>query len=385
MREVAVISAGMIKFGELLDKGIKDMLQEVYLNVLKGVDKGIDPNEIEAAWFGEYYETDGQPAGILADSTGLLNIPISRVENACATGNDAVRNAFFAVAGGFFDVVLVVGAEKMRDISIPVGLWKMPAQTRDFAWDFPVGIPGPANFALHVRRHMEVYGTNREQMAMVAVKNHANGVKEPYAQFNFEVTLEQVLKAPMVVYPFGLLDCCPQTDGAAALILCTFDKAKKYTDKIVKMIGTGLGLDRVMHAQKKDLTTFLATVKAAKAAYRMAGISPKDINVAEIHDCFTGTEIINYEDLGFCERGEGGRFIEKGHSTITGEIPCNPSGGLKCKGHPIGATGVAQCCEIFWQLRGEAHNQVDGARVGLTHNIGGPTAISAVNIFKREK
>ncbi len=385
MRKVAVIGAGMIRFGELLDKGIKEMLQEVYLNVNKSVDNGIDPSDIQAAWFGEYYETDGMPAGVLADSIGLLDIPITRVENACATGNEAVRNAFFAVSGGFYDVVLVVGAEKMRDSSTGATLWKMPTKTRDIAWDFPVGIPGPGNFALHVRRHMHEFGTTREQMALVAVKNHKNGMKEPHAQFHFEVTVEEVLKAPMVVYPFGLLDCCPQTDGAAALILCSEDKVDRFTKRPVWIAGVGNGLDYVMHAHKNFLPSFPATVKAAKTAYKMAGIEPEDIDVAEIHDCFTGTEIINYEDLGFCDRGQGGKFIERGESTISGRIPCNPSGGLKCKGHPIGATGVAQCCEIYWQLRGDANNQVDGALYGLAHNIGGPTAISCVTILRRSK
>jgi acetyl-CoA C-acetyltransferase len=229
---------------------------------------------------------------------------------------------------------------------------------------------------------MYEYDVHPEHLAMVAVKNHHNAVTNPYAHLRFEVTIEQVLAAPRVAGPFGLLDCTPQSDGAAALLLTSEEVAGRFTDRPAWVRGVGLGLDRVMHAHKGDMTTFPATVRAARQAYAMAGIGPQDVSVAEIHDCFSGVELMNYEDLGFCERGGGGKLIESGDTQVGGRLPVNPSGGLKAKGHPPGATGVAQCVELFEQLRGGAANQVAGARWGLAHNIGGPTAVSAVTILE---
>jgi acetyl-CoA C-acetyltransferase len=257
--------------------------------------------------------------------------------------------------------------------------------TRDMAWDYPLGLVAPANFALHVTRYLHESPATREHMAMVAVKNHRHAVTNPKAHMRFEITLEQALAAPMVVDPFGLYDCTPQSDGAAALLLVGEDVADRYTNRPVWVRGVGLGLDRVMHQHKKDMTTFPPTVKASLAAYAMAGIGPDDIDVAEVHDCFTGVELISYEDLGFAERFGAYKLIEDGITAVGGAKPVNPSGGLKAKGHPPGATGVAQCVEIVEQLRGEAANQVDGARTGLAHNIGGPTAVSAVTVLSSQK
>ena len=269
----------------------------------------------------------------------------------------------------------------MRETSTRTTFWDWMGMTRDSAWDFPLGLVAPANFALHVNRYLHESPATREHMAMVAVKNHRHGVSNPKAQLRFEITIEQVLNAPMVVEPFGLFDCTPQSDGAAAVILVAEDVVDRYTDRPVWVRGVGLGVDRVMHAHKRDMTTFPPTVKAAKQAYAMAGVGPGDIDVAECHDCFTGVELINYEDLGFCERFGAHKLVEAGETSVGGRIPVNPSGGLKAKGHPPGATGVAQCVELFEQLRGDASNQVDGARVALAHNIGGPTAVSAVTIL----
>ena len=382
MRDVAIVGAGMIPFGELFDQGIKDMLPRATQAALASVDKGIDRRQIEAAWFGELTTTDGFPSGVLADSCGLLDIPVTRIENACATGNDTLRNALYAVGGGYFDVALVVGADKTRETSVGSTFWDWMGLTRDMAWDYPLGLIAPANFALHVARYMHEYRIGREQQARVAVKNHANAVNNPMAHLRFPVTLEKVLAAPMVVDPFGVLDCCPQSDGAAALVIASSDVVDRFTDRPVWVRGVGLGLDRVMHAHKGDMTTFPATSRAATRAYAMAGVGPSDIDVAEVHDCFSGVELMDYEDLGFCGRGEGGRFIESGATEISGRIPVNPSGGLKAKGHPPGATGVAQCVELFEQLRGTAANQVDGARWALAQNVGGPTAVAAVTILE---
>jgi acetyl-CoA C-acetyltransferase len=379
-----MVGAGMTKFGELFDLGIKEMLPMAVAEAVASVDKGLDRADIEAAWFGELVPTDGFASGILADSCGLLDIPVSRLENACATGNDAVRHGVLGIASGFYDVVLVVGGDKVRETSTRATFWDWMSMTRDMAWDFPLGLVAPANFALHVARYLHESPATREHMAMVAVKNHHHGVSNPKAQMRFEITVEQVLNAPLVVEPFGLFDCTPQSDGAAAALLVSEDVVDRYTDRPVWVRGVGLGVDRVMHAHKGDLTTFPATVKAAKHAYAMAGVGPEDIDVAEVHDCFTGVELIDYEDLGFCDRFQAYKMMEAGETWVGGRLPVNPSGGLKAKGHPPGATGVAQCTELFEQLRGESSNQVDGARVALAHNIGGPTAVSAVTILSKD-
>jgi acetyl-CoA C-acetyltransferase len=384
VRRVAIVGAGMTPFAEHFHLGIKDLLPMAVSEAVAHVDKGFDRADIEAAWFGELVSTDGFAAGVMADSCGLLDIPVTRIENACATGNDTLRNAFYAVSSGHVDVALVVGGDKVRETSSRATFWEWMSMTRDQAWDYPLGLVAPANFALHAQRYLYESGATREHMAMVAVKNHKNAVPNPKAQLRFEISIEKVLSAPTVVTPFGLLDCTPQSDGAAALIIVAEHLAEKYTDRPIWVRGVGLGVDRVMHQHKQDMTTFPATVRAAKAAYAMAGVGPSDIDVAEVHDCFTAVEMISYEDLGFVDRFGAAKALEAGETSIGGRIPVNPSGGLKAKGHPPGATGIAQCYEIFEQLRGEATNQVAGARTGLAHNIGGPTAVSAVTVLSRD-
>ncbi|MCU1627816.1 MAG: putative acetyl-CoA acetyltransferase [Pseudonocardia sp.] len=385
MRRVAIAGAGMTPFAEHFGLGIKELVPMAVSEMAAHVDKGLDRADIEAAWFGELTTTDGFPSGILADTCGLLDIPVTRVENACATGNDAVRNATYAVGSGVVDVALVVGADKVRESSARGTFWEWAGLTRDMAWDYPLGLVAPANFALHVARYLHESPATREHLAMVAVKNHKHAVPNTKAQLRYEITLQQALDAPIVVAPFGLYDCTPQSDGAAALLLVAEDVVDRYTDRPVWVRGVGLGLDRVMHQHKKDMTTFPPTVKASRAAYSMAGLGPEDIDVAEVHDCFTGVELISYEDLGFVEKFEAYTLIENGTTAVGGSKPVNPSGGLKAKGHPPGATGVAQCVELFEQLRGQAANQVDGARNALAHNIGGPTAVSAVTVLSSEK
>lgn len=220
---------------------------------------------------------------------------------------------------------------------------------------------------------------------MIAVKNHHNGTLDPYTHFNFEITVEQALNAPIISWPLGLFDSCPTTDGAAAILLARQDRAKEYTDQPLYFLGTGLATDPLFLPWKKNFIEFPATQEAAKVAYEMAGIGPDDIDLAELHDCFTITELLTYEDMGFCKKGEGGKWIEEGHPTLNGTKPCNPSGGLKAKGHPIGATGVAQVCELWWHLRGEAEErQVKDAQIGCTHNLGGLGTVVLVNIFGKE-
>lgn len=385
MRNVAIVGAGMTPFAEHFGLGLKDLVPMAYAEAAAQVDKGIEKADIGAVWFGELTASDGFPAGIVADTLDLTDIPVTRVENACATGNDAIRNGAIAVASGLYDVVLVLGADKVRETATNSTFWEWAALTRDNAWDYPLGLVAPANFALHVTRYLHESPATKEHMAMVAVKNHFHAVKNPKAQLRYEISVEQALTAPIVVDPFGLYDCTPQSDGAAAVILAAEDVVDRYTDRPVWVRGVGLGMDKVMHQHKDDMTSFPATVRAAKAAMSMAGIGPHDIDVAEVHDCFTGVELISYEDLGFAERHMGYKLIESGQTYVGGALPVNPSGGLKAKGHPPGATGVAQCYELFSQLRGEAANQVDGARIGLAHNVGGPTAVAAVTILAADK
>jgi acetyl-CoA C-acetyltransferase len=381
MRNVAIVGAGMTPFAEHFALGIRDLLPMAFSECAASVDKGLDLSDLQAAWFGSMGTTDGFPSGILADTLGLRDIPVTRVENSCATGHDAIRNAMFGIASGAYDVALVVGADKLRETASKGMLWEWEAMSRDMAWDYPLGL-AQAGFALHVRRYLHESPATREHMAMVAVKNHHNAMSNPKTCRRFELTVEEVLAADAVVTPFGVYDCAPQSDGAAAVVLVAEDMVDRFTDRPVWIRGSGVGLDSVMHQHKRDLTSFPATVRAAKQAFAMAGMTPSDIDVAEVHDYFTGIELISYEDLGFAEKFEAFKLIESGGTGVEGSLPVNPSGGLNTKGHPPGATGVAQCVELFEQLRGDAANQVDGARIGLAHNVGGPTAVAAVTILE---
>ncbi|MBF6474644.1 MULTISPECIES: thiolase C-terminal domain-containing protein [Nocardia] len=382
MRKVAIVGAGMTPFAEHFALGIQDLLLMAFADCAASVDKGLRTADLQAAWFGAMGTTGGFPAGVLADALDLPDLPVTHIDNSCATGNDAVRNALFAISSGAVDVALVIGADKLRETAQKDLLRAWETLTRDNAWDYQLGLFAPAGFALHVNRYLYESSATREHLAMVAVKNHRHGARNPKARLRFEITMEQALAAPIVADPFGVYDCVPQSDGAAALVLAAEDVVDRYTDSPVWIRGVGLGLDSVMHQHKRDLTTFPATVRAARAAFAMAGLGPADVDVAEVHDFFTGIELISYEDLGFAERFEAHKLVEAAATAVGGVLPVNPSGGLKTKGHPPGATGVAQCVELFEQLRGHAVNQVDGARIGLAHNLGGPTAVSAVTILE---
>ncbi|MBV8964748.1 MAG: thiolase family protein, partial [Mycobacteriaceae bacterium] len=361
MRKVAIVGAGMTPFAEHFALGIKDLLPMAFAECAASVDNGIQKGELQAAWFGAMGTSDGFPSGILADTLGLPDLPVTRVENSCATGNDAVRNALFGVASGACDVALVMGADKIRETSTKAMVWEWEAMARDMAWDYPLGLVSPAGFALHVARYLHESPATQEHMAMVAVKNHRHGLKNPKARLRFEITMEQAMSAPTVVTPFRLYDCAPQSDGAAALIIAAEDVVDRFTDRPVWIRGVGLGLDSVMHQHKRDMTTFPATVRAAKQAFGMAGLTPSDVDVAEVHDFFTGIELMSCEDLGFADRFGAYKLVEAEVTSVGGALPVNPSGGLESKGQPPGATGVAQCVDLFAQLRGEAVNQVEGA------------------------
>ena len=386
MREVAVIGVGMTKFGELWDRSFRQLIAEAGSKAI--FDAGIEGKDIDALYIGSM--SSGRFVGqehvgaLVADAAGFshLHIPATRVEGACASGGLAVRQGYLSIASGIHDIVVVGGIEKMNDVG-GTSATETLATAADQEWEAFFGATFPGLYAMIATRHMHDYGTTKEQLAQVAVKNHANGAKNPYAQYRFEITVEQAMSAAPVAHPLGLLDCSPVSDGAAAIVLCAMDKAKQYTDKPVKIIGSGQASDTLPLHGRRDITTLDATVYAAKMAYKQANLTPKDIDVAEVHDCFTIAEICAIEDLGFVEKGKGGRAIEDKITTLDGEIPVNTSGGLKAKGHPVGATGVAQVVEIVEQLRGEADKrQVKDARIGLTHNVGGSGATCVVHILE---
>ena len=385
MTDAYVVGSGIIDFGELYDQSFDDMLESAYLDLLEDVDHGIDPTaDIDAAWYGTIdIANEGSSGSSVAHATGLFEKPITRVENACATGSDAFRNASQAVRADDCEVALVIGAEKMLDDT--EGLIASAALER--LWRGR-GVTMPAYFGMRATRHMEEYGTTREQIAEVSVKNHENGTKYPHAHQQFECSVEDVENSPTVSYPLNLYDCCPVTDGACAVLIASEDRAREFTDDPIRHAGWGLSSDTFQRENDRALTNFPATRQASSRAYERAGIGPDDVDVAEVHDCFSITELVTYEDLGFCADGEGGRFVEEGYSHLDGETPVNPSGGLLSKGHPIGATGVAQIAEIYEQLRGEAGAiQVDDPSIGLQHNIGigrnATGAVSCVNLLER--
>ena len=384
---VSIISAGLSKFGKL--EGLYG--REIFAEAAKeAFDRcpNLDPKKNIQALFvghmGESYEHQGHTGATLADWAGLLHIPATRTETACASSGAALRAGIFAVLSGLYDVVMVGGVEKMTNRTTPE-VTEFLAMASDFPFEQWHGITFPGLYALMATAHMHEYGTTEEQLAMVAVKNHHNGYLNPKAHMQKEITLEKALSSRMIAWPLKLYDCSLITDGASCLIITKPELAKKYTDTPVHIIGSGQASDSIGIYERESFTSLIAAKIAAKQAYEMAGVTPKDIDVAEVHDCFTIAEIIAYEDLGFCKTGEGGRLIESGETTLEGNLPVNTSGGLKAKGHPVGATGTAQAYEIYLQLTGQADKrQVKDARIGLTHNVGGSGATAAVHIFRRE-
>jgi acetyl-CoA C-acetyltransferase len=383
--KVAVVGGGLIKFGELFGQSYEQMAAGAFASAMASVDKGMDRAQVEAAIVatqrGTLWGQEGIGGNTIPSAIGLNGIPCTRVENACPSGSDAFRIGCMAVASGVHDVVLVIGVEKMRDKSAEEGLLSRAASGHPI---YTRGESAPVLFAPFATRHMHEFGTTREMLASVAVKNHHNGKLDPYAHFQDEVTIDQVLASPPVCHPLHLLDCCPQTDGAAALLLVRADRASEFTDSPVYVAGFGVATDTPYLHEKSNYVGMVATTMAAQRAYAMADLGPADMDMAEVHDCFTITEILDIEDLGFCDKGKGGVMSLEGETAIGGRIPVNTSGGLLAKGHPIGATGVAQLTECWWQLRGEAgERQVDMRRGNaLQHNVGGRgSGVSVVTIL----
>ncbi|HVS42117.1 MAG TPA: acetyl-CoA acetyltransferase [Candidatus Dormibacteraeota bacterium] len=388
-REVAVVGVGETRFGELFDRGYHELVCEAGLAALD--DAGIARDRVEAAWLGTATPGVSALAGDagtdLAEPLGLRGIPATRVANYCTTGMEAVRAAAFAIGSGMYDTALVVGAEKMRDVPARGSLL-----ARHILETHPLlakGRTAPGQFALLGTRYLETHGYDREVLASVALKNHENGARNPRAHFRKPITEEQWAKAPMVASPLGLYDCCPTTDGAAGAVLMSREAAERLGRPYVLLSGMGLaahgGYFTTQFDPDSDFLGFPATRAAAAQAYAQAGIDEpaRDLDVAECHDCFTITELVNYEDLGLCGRGQGGRMAAEGRTRLGGDIPVNTSGGLKACGHPIGATGVRMVADVVDQLLGRAGDrQVDGARRGLCHTLGGPGIVSCVMVLE---
>jgi acetyl-CoA C-acetyltransferase len=382
MRDVAVIGVGMQRWGELWAKSARDIFVESALLAMD--DAGADA--LDAMYVGSMsgglFDAQEHIGSVMAEYLGQGHIPSARVESACASGGLAFRMAWMDVASGMHDIVLAGGIEKMTDISGAEATFAL-ATAADMQWEGTSGVTFPGLYAMMAVAHMDKYGTTREQLAAVAVKNHDNGSKNPRAQFPMRITIEAVINSVKVADPINILDCSPITDGAAAAILCPADMVGKFGKPDVRVIGTGHATDAIAMHDRDELTTLRAVRDSAAQAYKMAGKTAADIDFAEVHDCFTIAEIIVTEDLGFFEPGKGGPAAEAGETALTGRIPINPSGGLKSKGHPVGATGIAQIVEITEQLRGEAGDrQLKNARIALAQNMGGSGGSSLVHILE---
>ena len=387
MGNVAVVGIGQGRFGIRSDASLRELAFEAVKACLDDADVRLaDVQSMVVSVASDELSFALQPSAQVVDYIGFHPKPSFRVEAACASGSMAVRAGWMNVASGLADLVLVVGAEKMTEVPTPTAT-EVLGRAGDFLWEYPFGLTFPGYYALIAQAHMAKYGTTEAQLAAVAVKNHHYGALNPYAHMRKEITLEKAMSSFVVASPLKLYDCCLISDGAAAILLASEKAAKQLRKDPIWLRGLGLGTGSLSLAHRSDLTTLEASVEAARQAYAMAGVAAKDVDVAVVHDCFTIAEIVAYEDLGFCPKGEGGRLAEERETYIGGQIPVNVDGGLKSKGHPIGTTGVAMAVEITKQLRGEAEpgRQVPKAEIGLSHNVGGNGQHAAVHVFSRDK
>jgi acetyl-CoA C-acetyltransferase len=385
-REVAIIGIGCTAFGEFWDRSFRDIIVEAGIAAIE--DAGVQGEEIDELFVGNMsagrFVEQEHISSLIADYAGLasMHVPSTRVEAACASGGLALRMGALAIASGHADIVVVAGVEKMTDVSVQQAT-DMLAAAADREWEGFAGATFPGLYAMIARRHIHEYGTTSEQLASVAVKNHHNATMNPKAQYRNEITVEAVLRSAMIADPLRMLDCSPITDGSAAVVLAPMDIARKYTDTPIRIRATTQASDTITLHDRADITTLAATVAAASRAYKMAGMTANDIDFAEVHDCFTIAEICAIEDLGFFEKGTGGMVTEDGVTAIDGDLPVNPSGGLKACGHPVGATGIKQAVEVAMQLRGDAGKRQVAGEVGLTHNVGGSGGTAVVHILSR--
>jgi len=381
--KVCVLGAGSTKYGKL-----NESIIEIALNASKDAieSAGITPKDIQAGYISNVFgvvDKQVHMAPVIMSNLGIPNVPGLTIESACGSGSVMFREAYANIAAGFYDCVLALGVEKITHTGTTQST-TLFSYCSDFFYEGGNGASFPGLFASIARVYMTTHKANEEDLAYVAVKNHENGILNPKAHVRKKITVDDVMKSPVVASPLKLYDCCPFSDGASAVILCNEEFAKKSQKPYVEVIGSGRGASPAAVQAREDITTIPSTISAAKQAYKMAGITPKDIDFAEVHDCFTIAEIIDIEDLGFFPKGTAAHAVTEGATRRNGEIPINPSGGLKSKGHPIGATGVGQVVEVFEQFTGKAGERtVKNAETALTHNFGATGASAAVHIFRK--
>jgi acetyl-CoA C-acetyltransferase len=382
---VAIVGIGHSRFGRRTDVNIGELAFESIKEAVD--DAGVDKKDIANVVVGSagmWYE-ESLPAVVVNEYAGLTGAGTMRVEAACASGSAAVKAAYNSIVSGEGDLALAVGVEKMTEVDTPTSV-ELIGRAGSYTWEFEnYGMTFPAYYALYAVAHMNRYGTTEEDMSRVSVKAHRYGAMNPLAQFQKEITLEKAMGSPVVAWPLKLFDACPLSDGSAAVILASEEAAKKLTDTPVWIKGVGYSTDTANLSRREDYVGLGAAVEAARRAYSMAKVGPGDIDVATAHDCFTIAELMAYEDLGFCKKGEGAKMIRDGETEIGGRIPVNLDGGLKAKGHPIGATGVSMAVEITKQLRNEAgkHQAPIKDGIGLVHNVGGTGHYAYVTILSR--
>lgn len=382
MEKVCVLGAGSTKYGKL-DDSITDITIQASIGAIESA--GIDPKEIQAGYISNVFGVADKQVHlgpVVMSNLGIPEKPSLSIESACGSGSVSFREAFANVAAGFYDAVLVAGTEKVTHTGTE---WTTTyfSYCSDFFYEGGAGASFPGLFASMARAYLNEFKATEEDLAAVAVKNHENGLLNPKAHLRKKISIDDVMKSAVVASPLKLYDCCPFSDGASAVILCSEKFAKEHSKNYVNVIGSGRGGSPATLQGRDHMTTIPSTKLAAQAAYKMAGITAKDIDFAEVHDCFTIAEVVDTEDLGFFEKGAGVQAVREGRTARNGDIPINPSGGLKAKGHPIGATGVGQVVEVFEQLTGKAGERtVKDAKIGLTHNFGATGASCAVHIFQ---
>src|SRR5580700_2273747 len=388
LRDVAIVGIGHSKFGRRTDVNVAELAFESIKEAIE--DSGVQKKEIENVTLGSaggWYE-ESLPAVLVNEYAGFEDVGTMRVEAACASGSAAVRSAYLSVASGEAEVAMAVGVEKMTEVDTLTSI-ELMGRSGSYLWEFEnYGMTFPAYYALYAVSHMNRYGTTEEDMARVAVKAHHYAAMNPLAQFQKEITLEKALSSQVVSWPLKLYDACPITDGSAAVVVASEEAARRLTDTPVWIRGMGLSSDSANLSRRADYVRLRATVDASRKAYSAAKVGPGDVDVATCHDCFTIAELMAYEDLGFCAKGEGSKLIREGQTEVGGRIPVNVDGGLKAKGYPIGATGVSMMVEISKQLRGEAGGNRQASiknGVGLVHNVGGTGHYCYVTVLSRSR
>jgi len=389
MVDVAVVGAGQTRYGNH-DLGLKGMWAEAARRAFASVDGDFDATMVDEAYIGSLAFGGaqlGNTAALLTEHSDMEGVPVRRVENACASSGFAFRDAWMAIKSGQADIVVAGGIEKMNDLT-PERRRYWLGVSGDTEWERLAGLTFPGTYALMARRYFHEFDATHDDLVHVSVKNHLHGSLNPLAHIQKEVAFEKAASGFMVADPLTLYDCCPTSDGASCVVLAADHVAKRMTDTPVWVRGSGAASDHLALHDRPSITQLKATQTAGRKAYEMANLTPRDIDLAEVHDCFTIAEVLATEDLGFAQRGEGGRFAREGQGIINqGSVAVNASGGLKSKGHPLGATGTGQVVEVFKQLRGqvESQRQVKDAEVGLTHNVGGSGATCAVHVFGRDR